>query len=155
MIIPPGKFQPANMGLPRFSNFGSVRRRRNKPMSMTAMSALDVRFSSALLKADGCFRRSELFALPRKPLRAFIFLARIRVSSASRAMWFPVAGAPREATGLCVHLRRHHEDPRFQTRSRPDVLRSSGGYRGNADPRQHRCARVQSAYRRANSRHGP
>src|SRR5215472_11044170 len=42
VIIPRGKFQVANMGLPRFSSFGSVRRRRSK---------LIVRFAPALLKS--------------------------------------------------------------------------------------------------------
>jgi hypothetical protein len=42
VIIPRGRFQPATMGRPRFSNFGSVRRRPSKFI---------VRFAPALLKS--------------------------------------------------------------------------------------------------------
>src|SRR6516164_5713630 len=75
-----------------------------------------------------------------------------------RHLWLccsPAKSTTREAAGFCVYLRRHPQDPRSQTRSRPDFLRSSSRYRGSAHSRPCRRARVQSTHHHANSRHDP
>jgi hypothetical protein len=98
VIIPRGKFQPANMGLPRFSSFGSVRRRRNKPMSIQSVGEFRI-----ILK----WRRLRTFPDDAKPTGAL----KLRYGLRRRLH-------RRRGRGVGTHKRRHRAQTNAATRER-------------------------------------
>src|SRR5580704_15017078 len=67
----------------------------------------------------------------------------------------PTAGPPREASSERFHLSEYRHDPHTETRPRPDVLRSAGGYRRRSRSPWTRGPCLQSANHFREPRHDP